>query len=842
MKKNIFYIFLAFTFLACSAKKPNKRSRFMKGFSTQYNTLFNAKDALNTEFEERTKSHKDNFYAPYINLLTYEEQPLGSEVGQSPMLNDAAPAPGPAAPGARQAGFGTAGAAMGMDDSNSGKGATILEISEAKALKTIDKYSVERDGVERNNKIFDAYITLMQARIYMGKSLQALDAYNTLAVKMKNDKRMPLAKIYQGLAYAKIEDYFKANQIFADLKAKDLKKDYRKLLSIYYAESLLDSGKKDAAVAELSDAFEVNNNRKMKSRIAFLRGQILSELGKNQQARESFAAAYKYANDFEFEVKSQIEIAKTYNSKDDYSGARKYLEGISKKGTYASRKNEFYYALGLMANNAGKKDEAQEYFRKSLAEEVSDPQIRGLSYYEIGKRYLDDDEYIAAGAYYDSAITVMTYVPTKAVLEEQSAYIKKIAANYYLIKKNDSMLALARMSEPDRIAYFTKYIDELKAKEDAAERQRIRDERSRGFDTGDYSANSIFAGTTNSFEDFGAAAKGFYFSNTNTVSRGSSEFKQIWGTRSLSDNWRYSVKMSTLEESKNAALGIASAADPRRFEPSFYIEKIPKSPAALEQLKKDRDTASLGMGIMYNDFFSNKPLSTKTLYDLVDNRPEEKVMLQALYEIFSMNYESNPAAAARAKQILLNDYPYTAYAEFARNPRNSSFVKSNAEAETAYQNAFALYQSERFDESRELIDRSVVQFKNDALIPKFELLNAFNAGKTAGKEVMILQLEQIALNYEKTPEGEKAKEMLNWLKSDLKVQMTDEKGNVLKQPQQPAPQSQKQNQNAPAAFGTNPVMETKEIIKKNETKLRNADKARQEELRLKEAEAKPVKK
>jgi hypothetical protein len=35
--------------------------------------------------------------------------------------------------------------------------------------------------------------------------------------------------------------------------------------------------------------------------------------------------------------------------------SQKYLEGISKKGTYGSRKNEFYYALGLMANKAGKK-------------------------------------------------------------------------------------------------------------------------------------------------------------------------------------------------------------------------------------------------------------------------------------------------------------------------------------------------------------------------------------------------------------------------------------------------------------------------------------------------------
>jgi len=233
---------------------------------------------------------------------------------------------------------------------------------------------------------------------------------------------------------------------------------------------------------------------------------------------------------------------------------------------------------------------------------------------------------------------------------------------------------------------------------------------------------------------------------------------------------------------------VVSTADPRRFEPAFYIEKIPRDATTLDQLKKSRDTATLGMGMMYDDFFSDTPLATQTLYDLVDNQPEEKVMLLSLYEIFVMNYENNPAAAERAKQILLNDYPYTSYAEFARNPRNKSFVKSAPEAERAYRTAFAYYENEKFTESQAIIHDALEQHKNDALVPKFALLNALNAGKLSGKEVMILQLEQIALNYDKTMEGEKAKEMLNWLKSDLKVQMRDEKGNVIqKSPTPTAP-------------------------------------------------------
>ncbi|AYN00809.1 tetratricopeptide repeat protein [Chryseobacterium sp. 3008163] len=801
MKKNIIFLLTAIIVVSCGTKvkKPEARSKFLKGFSTYYNTLFNAKDALNSEFTDRDKAHKDNFYAPHIPILTYEEQPIGSDLGQSSAFAEnsmkmaevnrpaqggrTAPGMPPNGPGGRPG--------MPQDPNNQpeNKGATALQIAEAKALKAIGKYSVIRKGEEQNKTIFDAYIILAQSRIYQGKSRQALDALNYVFTHMKEDKRLPLARVYEGLAYAQLKDYHKSDQVFAKLKSEKISKDHDKLLSIYYSESLLDAGKKEEAVKELDRAFELNGNRKLKSRIAFLRGQVLSELGRNEPARESFAAAYKYANDFEFEVKSQIEIAKTFNGKGDYAGARKYLEDISKKGTYASRKNEFYYALGLMATKAGKPDEGQEFFRKSLLEKVSDPQVRGLTYYEIGRRYLDKNDYIGAGAYYDSALATMTYEPSKVLLKDQSENIKKISKNYYLIRKNDSILTIAKMSEPQKTDYFAKHIEKLKAKEAKEELERIRAERSKGFDTGDYNANSIFANSSNSFEDFGTATKGFYYGNTGTVSKGTSTFKQIWGDRALVDNWRYSKKMASIEDMKNEALGVNTVPNPRRFEPAYYIEQIPSDAGKLSQLKKDRDTASLGLGIMYQNYFTNTPLATKTLYDLVDVKPEEKVMLQALYEIFAMNHEKNPQASAKAKQILLTDYPYSSYAEFARNPKNNTFVKSSPEMENDYKTAYALFESEKFTESQAILDQAIQKNPKDALVPKLYLLNAFNAGKSSGKEVMILQLEQIVLNYGKTPEGEKAKEMLNYLKSDIAFQSTDNKGNIVQQNTQNAQQN-----------------------------------------------------
>ncbi len=164
-----------------------------------------------------------------------------------------------------------------------------------------------------------------------------------------------------------------------------------------------------------------------------------------------------------------------------------------------------------------------------------------------------------------------------------------------------------------------------------------------------------------------------------------------------------------------------AAPNPRRFEPAYYIEQLPNDESKLSQLKKDRDTASLGLGIMYQNYFTNTPLATKTLYDLVDVKPEEKVMLQALYEIFAMNHEKNPQAAAKAKQILITDYPYSSYAEFARNPKNNTFVKSSPDSENDYKMAYALYESEKFTESQNIIDKAIQKNPKDALVPKLSL-------------------------------------------------------------------------------------------------------------------------
>ena len=171
MKKTILFLLAITVFNSCSSRKKTDDSTFMKGFFSYYNTLFNSKDALETELKNRDQAHVDNFYAPYIQLLTYDDQPLGSDLQSGGMFGDD-PAP-PGSMGSNSPGVpGAPGNFQNASNSGIKSGASILEISEAKALKAIAQYSVMKGGEEKNKKIFDANL-LLQAfdlRFYRSNS------------------------------------------------------------------------------------------------------------------------------------------------------------------------------------------------------------------------------------------------------------------------------------------------------------------------------------------------------------------------------------------------------------------------------------------------------------------------------------------------------------------------------------------------------------------------------------------------------------------------------------------------------------------------------------------------
>lgn len=120
--------------------------------------------------ESRDKSHIDNFYDPYISVYTTEDNI--SDI-QNDMSSNAGNDTDMDAPRGLRSNQNFSGK---FSSSHLFKGATALQITEAKALKTISKYSVLGERRGKAKKIFDAYMLLAKARMYQGKYLESLDA------------------------------------------------------------------------------------------------------------------------------------------------------------------------------------------------------------------------------------------------------------------------------------------------------------------------------------------------------------------------------------------------------------------------------------------------------------------------------------------------------------------------------------------------------------------------------------------------------------------------------------------------------------------------------------------
>ena len=194
MKKNILLLTSLMVFVACSTKKDAFINRTYQNFTSYYNTLFHGNEALKSELKAKKKEHKDNFYDGYIevfpqNSLTTEDETISLMASQF---------------------FG------GENNQNQRNTTSSFQIAEEKALKVIENNSMIFKGIEKNKEIFNAYILLAKARIYRGKLFEALDALGQIYFTMPQDKRLPLAKIYEGLIYTKLKNHIRAEDIFSN--------------------------------------------------------------------------------------------------------------------------------------------------------------------------------------------------------------------------------------------------------------------------------------------------------------------------------------------------------------------------------------------------------------------------------------------------------------------------------------------------------------------------------------------------------------------------------------------------------------------------------------------------
>lgn len=732
--------------VACSTKKDTFLARNSHALSTKYNILYNGQIALDKGIKAIDASNQDNFW----EILPVE--------------------------------------AMNVDEdlvvADTTKNADFAK-AEEKATKAIQKHSMNIGGRERNTQIDEAYLLLGKSRYYDKRFIPALDAFNYILYKYPNSSRIDEAKIWREKTNMRLDnDALVIKNITKMLKETQPKKQVLADANALLAASFLNLEEKDSAIVKLKKAVNFSTHNNEKARYRFILGQLYQEKGENELARNYYEAVVQMNRkaDRKYMMHAQARLAELF----DYQNGDRFAFDEKYHKLLENRENRPFldilnYQMAVFYDKIGKEDKAVKYYNASLKKTQSDNYLMASDYRNIGNIHFRNARYLEAAKYYDSTLVKLNPKTREFIhIEKVRKNLDEVIFYEAIASRNDSILKVVAMPEAEKLTYFDSYIEKLKKSDETqrileekeAEKQKNIERNSKAV-TADAAVGAN--GKVLPKAPFGPpsistanAENTFYFYNPTTVSFGKVAFKKNWGKRSSQGYWRVSVSDALAANESKDSTAVAqqevatdSVAKEKelnpKYDPAFYLNQLPIATTAIDSIAKERNEAYYQLGVIYKEKFKENDLAAKKLEDLLQNNPEEKLVLPSLYNLYKIYQNTNPDKAEAVKNKILSQYPNSRYAQILNN---GNVIVEEGSPDVVYKKIYQQYQNEEFDAVLAKIDGLINQFSGEEVVSKLELLKANTLGKVNGLAAYKAALEKVAGNYPNTEEGKSAHEIL----------------------------------------------------------------------------------
>lgn len=727
--------------IACSTQKDKFLNRNFQALNTKYNVMYNGDIALQKGIEDLKLQYNDNFWEilPIERMVVSKENSLPGEK-------------------TKNANF---------------------ERAEEKATKAIQKRSMNIDGKEKNSQMDEAHLLLGKARYYDLRFVPALEAFNYVLYKYPESDKIYEVKIWREKTNMRME-----NDAVAVINLRKLLKEIKFKDQIFadanatLAQAYLNLEQKDSALAKLQIATQFTKNKEEKARYQFIKGQLFDQMGQKDSAFASFQAVIdmKRKSPRRYIIQAHIQQAKQFDLKKGDTIA--FLEKYHK--LLEDRENRPYldfinHQMALFYDQQNNHRKATRYYNISLKLKKQDQYLVASNYRNLATLNFDDAKYALAGKYYDSTLTVLDNRSREfKAIKKKRENLEDVIKYEAIAQQNDSIIKVYQMLPEEQIAYYKKYIAALKEKDKKAAAIEKKKEEIKQMNNSIFDEDLPTASTKNinpPDTDFGPkSTESFYFYNPSTVSFGKNEFRKKWGKRSLEDNWRWSqVMKNEVEDQKNDLVKAESSEsedskseeeDNPKYTPEFYISQLPTRIEDYNLLVKDRNFAYYQLGVIYKEKFKEYKLSADKLEKLLQSKPEERLILPAMYNLFKVYEIINPAKALVMKQQILSKYPDSRYAQIISDDasKNGKMAQS---PESRYEELYAKFEKNTDVALLNEVEEAIDLYTGDEMISKFELLKAHMVGKLKGLDAYKINLNFVALNYPNSQEGKTAETLIN---------------------------------------------------------------------------------
>lgn len=705
-------------FNACSTKKDAFINRNWHALNTKYNTLYNG----NIAFEEGRTTLNDSYQDDYWEVLPVERLEVSGEIK------------------------------LDSEDNNPN-----FIIAEEKATKAIQRHSMDIKDEERNPKTDEAFLLLGKARYFDERYLPALEAFNYILNKYSNSDKLSEARIWREKVNIRLENEELAIKNLRRLmKFETLKDQEYADARAMIAQAYINLNTPDTAIQELKVASYYSKKNPEKGRYYYIIGQLYNQQGYKDSANYAFDKVIELNRKSPRVYMINAEIQKLRNKEvtpENSQEVLEYLTDLEENRENRPFLDKIFRQIAEFHLDQGSDSLALAYFNKSLRATQNEPKLNAMNYENLATYNFDENEYRAAGAYYDSVLTNLEentkkYRATKKKLDNLEDVIKYED----IVQYADSVITVYELPVDDQIAYFENHIEALKKAQEEAQKKE-KDRITEGF--------AAFAKSKGGKENKGK----FYFYNITSLGYGQNEFKNRWGNRELADDWRWSNKTvsniseATGEEIAETGQTEAALSDDEKFSLDFYMDRLPKDVAIIDSLRAGRNFANYQLGLIYKEKFKENVLAAGKLEQVLASNPEERLILPSKYNLYKIYEEEGSPLQQSMKANIIANHRDSRYAEILLNPQ-AVLAGNDDSPEKRYEALFKKFKQQEFLEVITFAEENINRFTGDPIVPKFEMLKANAIGRLQGFVDFKEALNYVALTYPNNPEGKKAEQMV----------------------------------------------------------------------------------
>lgn len=716
MKAKKSYILIAVVALvallaSCSTEKNTSRSRWWHSFNARYNTYYNGSVAYIDASLEKENGNKDNF-TEMIPMYTVGNK-KSRELGKA----------------------------------NYDK--AIEKCEKAIKLHSITKRpewtksrrKTERDiewlsRKEYNPFLWKAWMLMGRSQFFQGAFDEAASTFSYMCRLYATQPAIyGRARAWLAKSYIEQDWLYDAEDVIRNMQRDSIHWRAQKEWDFTYADYYIHTGDYDKAIPYLKKSIDHEMRKKQKARLCFLLGQLYAATGKNAEAYKAFKSVVRKNPPYELEFNARIAMTEVMGA----SQAKKMVGKLKRMAASDKNKDyldQVYYAIGNIYLAQKDTMNAISNYEKGNKKATRSGIEKGVLLLKLGDLYWQQEKFSDAQRCYGEAIGLLDKDRKDyEQLSARSKVLDELVPYTDAIHLQDSLQALAKMSEKDRNAAIDRVIAELKRQE--KEQKRLEDEKNaqqtmqRNGAMGN--RNNTNRNNTAQTQQNNRQNAVWYFYNAMAVQQGKQAFEKLWGKRENTDNWQRVNKtvvgnlngdadMELTEEQKDSIakaelaqdsleqLKDSAQNDPHKRE--YYLAQIPFTEDQVATSNLAIMDGLYNSGVIFKDKLDNLELSKKQFTRLETQYPdfEQKAdMYYHLFLLYSRLGQHNVAAGYVEK--LKAEYPENQWTILLTDP----YFKENAQfgvhiEDSLYAATYEAFKADRLSEAKANAQISATRF------------------------------------------------------------------------------------------------------------------------------------